>query len=520
MFGEVGPLTDDASVVDEKGLFDQIRGSGAAVIRWEELSRGSELLGLADELDIPLVVVFDHITTDIVTDLVLRHPSIKLPIDASREEFGEYSIRPALRRNWFVAPDGSVPIGSLFPLVGKDRPDLFNEIYEGQRTLSLVSESAVGLLHSIRNAVAQMKRAVVHPLWHPWDEGASVAREVAGERVLNRTGLPNLRDFFQAPNDPVTRESLPVTPRDPSWAVPPPKLLITGESGTGKTLVMRLIHDFLWRDTPGVAAKAPHVPVNLGGRQVENLDHELFGAARDHYTGAWGPGLLARAACGTVFFDEIGDLPLEAQARLLDFLDHLMVRPAGMQPFFAHSHVIAATNRDLRSMIARSEFRHDLRARFSMTVEVPPLRARGQTEVRRLVDFVAQNPTINPLDDDGFDVTHFSAEALDQLAMHEYRDGNFRELEEAVRSAVGAARESRSRAVLPEHIALQPSRHQPEADRRTFEVGEPDHSGEARSFSMASDDDLVRLAALIGRPVLRRDGSSVVIDGMVEFRFP
>src|SRR5438045_2295962 len=151
-------------------------------------------------------------------------------------------------------------------------------------------------------------------------------------------------------------------------------VLVTGESGTGKELVARAIH------FRGAFANRPFVAVDCGSLVPTLIESELFGYEKGAFTGAMRTkiGLLQSANGGTVFLDEIGELPLELQAKLLRFLQEKEVRPVGSnQKFKVDVRVIAATNRDLEAAYREGDFRKDLYFRLNViTVHLPSLRER------------------------------------------------------------------------------------------------------------------------------------------------
>lgn len=153
-------------------------------------------------------------------------------------------------------------------------------------------------------------------------------------------------------------------------------VLITGESGTGKELAALAIHE----RTPRYC-KGPFVPINCAGLPPGLIASELFGHEKGAFTGAHQryAGRIESAQGGTVFLDEIGDLPLELQVHLLRFIeDRTVDRVGGKRPIPVDVRIIAATNSDLRKAMAQGRFRPDLYYRLSvLTLDLPPLRDRG-----------------------------------------------------------------------------------------------------------------------------------------------
>src|SRR5690606_1872294 len=163
-------------------------------------------------------------------------------------------------------------------------------------------------------------------------------------------------------------------------------VLILGESGTGKELFARAIHKASGR-------KGKFIPVNCGAISPSLIESELFGHLKDAFTGATKPraGHFREAQGGTIFLDELGELPLEAQVKLLRVLQEEEVTPVGgSRPEKINVRVVAATNRNLPHRIAAGEFREDLFYRLAVAVlELPPLRER-EGDFRHLVDFLLQ----------------------------------------------------------------------------------------------------------------------------------
>lgn len=164
-------------------------------------------------------------------------------------------------------------------------------------------------------------------------------------------------------------------------------VLITGESGTGKGVVARQIH----QQSP--RADAPFIPINCGAIPENLMESELFGHAKGSFTGAdkARKGLFLEADKGTIFLDEIGELPLQLQVKLLHVIEEKMVRAIGSeQARRADVRIVAATNKDLRKMVNEGTFREDLYFRLSVFhLHMPPLRERRQ-DILSLLQFLVQ----------------------------------------------------------------------------------------------------------------------------------
>jgi two-component system response regulator HydG len=209
--------------------------------------------------------------------------------------------------------------------------------------------------------------------------------------------------------------------------------LITGESGTGKELVARALH----RLSP-TRSEAPFVAINCGAMPASLLESELFGHVRGAFTDARAsrPGLFVQAGAGTILLDEIGEMPLEMQAKLLRVLQQRTVRPVGADeelPFEAR--VIAATNRDLETEVEEGRFRGDLFHRIDVvTIDVPPLRARAG-DVLRLAKVFADRAAARK----GTFLSGITRQAAQLLVDYDW-PGNVRELENCIERAVALCR--------------------------------------------------------------------------------
>ncbi len=208
----------------------------------------------------------------------------------------------------------------------------------------------------------------------------------------------------------------------------PTTVLIRGESGTGKEVVARLIH----KNSP--LKNKPFVTINCTTFSPTLIESELFGYTKGAFTGATRnqPGLLELAHEGTVFLDEIGDLPLEMQAKLLRFLQSGEIRPVGATTTKkVQVRVLAATNRNLEAMIDRGEFRADLFYRLNaFTIVLPPLRERREDIPLLAYHFLQRaKAKVNK------QVTGIETEALNLLMQYHW-PGNLRELENVIERAV------------------------------------------------------------------------------------
>lgn len=212
-------------------------------------------------------------------------------------------------------------------------------------------------------------------------------------------------------------------------------VLITGESGTGKELVAREIH------ARGRNASGPFVAVNCAAMPEALLESELFGHARGAFTDALRDreGLFLAARGGTILLDEIGDMPVGLQGKLLRALQERAVRPVGTTgevPFDAR--VIAATNRDLEGAIEEGRMREDLYYRINvLPLELPPLRARGGDILLLAQSFLGEAAVRN-----GTPITGFTPRAAEQLMAYDW-PGNVRELHNCVERALALTRGDR-----------------------------------------------------------------------------
>jgi two-component system NtrC family response regulator len=205
-------------------------------------------------------------------------------------------------------------------------------------------------------------------------------------------------------------------------------VLVTGESGTGKELIAKAIHQNSLRDTK------PFITINCGAIPESLIESELFGHRKGSFTGAVSDrvGKFEAANEGTVFLDEVGELPISLQVRLLRVIQEREIDKIGFpKPIPVNVRIIAATNRDLRTLIEDAQFREDLFYRLSVvTIEIPPLRERRDDIPLLLAHFLKKHCTRYKLS-----VPLISDETLELLTRYDW-PGNVRELENVVEHAV------------------------------------------------------------------------------------
>ncbi|MDX1703139.1 MAG: sigma-54 dependent transcriptional regulator [Altererythrobacter ishigakiensis] len=237
-------------------------------------------------------------------------------------------------------------------------------------------------------------------------------------------------------------------------------VLVTGESGTGKELVAEAIHQL------GARKSGPFVAVNTAAIPSELIESELFGHEKGAFTGAVAQtiGKFEQANGGTLFLDEIGDMPAEAQTRLLRALQSGRIRRVGgRQEITVDVRIIAATNRDLAPMIAEGTFREDLFYRLNVVpIELPPLRERVED-----IEVLTQH-FLGLAAEDGLPRRQIAREAVQLLEQRRWR-GNVRELRNVVyRLALLARDEVIDASVLSEVIGPE-GQGAPEAQKLDFE---------------------------------------------------
>jgi two-component system, NtrC family, nitrogen regulation response regulator GlnG len=300
----------------------------------------------------------------------------------------------------------------LLPRIKKSRPDLPVVVMSAQNTFM--------------TAIRASERGAYEYLPKPFDLKELIA--IVG-RALSE---PKSRPPQAANPDPA--EAIPLVGRSPAMQEiyrilarlmqTDLTVLISGESGTGKELVARALHDY------GKRRAGAFVAVNMAAIPRDLIESELFGHEKGAFTGAQArsAGRFEQAEAGTLFLDEIGDMPMEAQTRLLRVLQQgEYTTVGGRTPIKTDVRIIAATNKDLRTLINQGLFREDLFFRLNVVpIRLPALRERSEDVPDLVRHFFAA------IAKEGLAAKHIESAAVDRLKRYRW-PGNVRELENLVR---------------------------------------------------------------------------------------
>ena len=299
----------------------------------------------------------------------------------------------------------------LLPRIKKVRPDLPIIVMSAQNTfMTAIKASERGAYDylpkpfDLKELVSIVGRALAEP-----------RTRVAREQVEEMEGMPLVG------RSPAMQEIYRTLARLMQTDL---TVMITGESGTGKELVARALHDY------GKRTKGPFVAINMAAIPRDLIESELFGHEKGAFTGAnaRSAGRFEQAEGGTLFLDEIGDMPMEAQTRLLRVLQQgEYTTVGGRTPIKTNVRIVAATNKDLRILIQQGLFREDLFFRLNVVpLRLPPLRERAEDIpdlVRHFFKLAAQ---------EGLPLKHMDAAALERMKRYRW-PGNIRELENLIR---------------------------------------------------------------------------------------
>jgi two-component system nitrogen regulation response regulator GlnG len=300
----------------------------------------------------------------------------------------------------------------LLPRIKKLRPDLPIVVMSAQNTFM--------------TAIRASERGAYEYLPKPFDlkELIAIVGRALSEPKEKPAPAPKAEEFDQIPlvgRSPAMQDIYRVLARLMQTDL---TVMISGESGTGKELVARALHDY------GKRRSGPFVAINMAAIPRDLIESELFGHEKGAFTGAnaRSSGRFEQAEGGTLFLDEIGDMPMEAQTRLLRVLQQgEYTTVGGRTPIKTDVRIIAATNKDLRILIQQGLFREDLFFRLNVVpIRLPPLRER----VEDVPDLIRHFFTI--AEREGLPPKLIEPAALDRLKRHRW-PGNVRELENLAR---------------------------------------------------------------------------------------
>jgi two-component system, NtrC family, response regulator AtoC len=384
-----------------------------------------------------ILIVDDDEATCNLLKLGLQRKGIAVTVTT---EPGEALVRLGEQDFDLVLTDLNMP--------GMDGIELCRRIARERPDLPVVVLTAFGNLDT---AIAAIRAGAYDFVTKPFElEAVSVAvsraiaqHELRREVKRLRAAVGEISGFGALTgNSPTMARLYPLLQR---VAATDTSVLITGESGTGKEVVARSLHE------QGSRSSGPFVAVNCAALPEALLEAELFGHERGAFTDAKSArvGLFAQADRGTLFLDEVGDMPLGLQPKLLRALESRSVRPlGGAQEVPYDARIIAASNRDLETMVEEGRFREDLYYRLAViTVGLPPLRARGNDVLVLAQLFIEQfaREMSRP-------VVGISSAAARQLLAYQW-PGNIRELRNCIERAVAlTAFDCVSAEDLPEKV--------------------------------------------------------------------
>jgi two-component system response regulator PilR (NtrC family) len=337
---------------------------------------------------------------------------------------------------------------------GLDGIATLDELKRVDEDLAVIIITAYG---SIESAISAMKSGAFDYVTKPFknDEVLVVVRNAMERRRLvneNRALRQNIQERYHrfaniiGKSPPMRRVFDLIIQAAPSRST----ILIHGESGTGKELVARAIH------TNSSRAERSFVTVNSGNLPADLLESTLFGHVKGAFTGAVYPkkGLFDLADRGSIFFDEIGNVPLDTQAKLLRVIQERdFMRLGGMETIKVDVRIIAATNVDLRRMMEEGRFREDLFYRLHViSIQLPPLRERKDDVPLLVHHFLAKYGEENRKPD-----VELTPEAVDLMTDYDW-PGNVRELENVIERAVVLTAGPRIGVeLIPDHVRKPPS---------------------------------------------------------------
>jgi DNA-binding NtrC family response regulator len=406
-------------------------------------------------------------------------------------------LRKALERAGHTvdeAPDGSSAVAKVrarryllvltdLKLPGCSGLDVLRETKAADPTIPVILITAYG---SVEEAVTAMKEGAYDFIQKPVDlehlrlllERAVFQQQLVRENLLLREEVSQRYGF---PRILAEDESMQAVARDvQKVAQADTTVLLLGESGTGKELFARALHHLSLRQ------KQPFVAINCAAIPEGLVENELFGHEKGAYTGAGARkiGKFELAHRGTIFLDEIGELPLAIQSKILRVLEErAFERVGGLQTIDVDVRVIAATNRDLLQCVAQKTFREDLYFRIAaLPVTIPPLRERGQDVLLLASHFIR-----NFAREFKKKEIRLSPEAEEVLLGYHW-PGNVRELQNAIERAVILCEEG---VILPADLNIRPA--------VAGAIPTPDFGGEPFDWEGPLEDVTQRAVTMVER---------------------
>ena len=350
----------------------------------------------------------------------------------------------------------AVPVDAVIVDVMMPDMDGISTLEELKKIDEDVAVIMITAFASVETAIAAMKRGAFDYITKPFknDEVVAVLRNAMERRRLvaeNRALRQNLQERYSRFGNIIGRSARMRQVFDLVVQAAPSRstILISGESGTGKELVARAIH----LNSPRAAR--PFITVNAGTLPPDLLESNLFGHVKGAFTGAVYPkkGLFELADKGSIFFDEIGNIPLETQAKLLRVMqEREFMRLGGIETIKVDVRIVAATNVDLKRMMEEGGFREDLYYRLHViTVQLPPLRER-----REDVPLLAQHFLQKYGEENAKPDLELTPDSLDLLMAYDW-PGNVRELENVIeRAAVLTSGPRIGAELVPEQVRRRP----------------------------------------------------------------
>jgi DNA-binding NtrC family response regulator len=372
-------------------------------------------------LDLPPILIVDA-QPDVRTEIMQSLSRVGLPVEFASDGLEALDRFKALKYSMVITDDQAPGIGGM---------DMLNSVRKISPQIPVVIMTANG---TVPNAVAAMQAGACDYILKPFSPEVlqRTVKKIVGSSVGNGTDGSGEGgdDPFSDGKEIITRnaELMEILKQARNIAPSKATVLIQGESGTGKELLAAYIHRH------GLQPNAPYVALNCAALPDTLAESELFGHEKGSFTGAVGRkiGKFELAQSGTVVLDEIGEMQLPLQAKLLRVLQEKEIdRIGGKRPIPIDARVIAISNRDLKKAITAGKFREDLYYRINVIpLTLPPLRLRQDDIVLLAEHFLGKYSRLNRKN-----AARLSDAAVKVLLRHPWR-GNVRELENTIERAV------------------------------------------------------------------------------------